>query len=166
MPPDEYCRKCDNSAYTNAAAKLALSGPANAARLFGQKVNAEQEIWEQLSSKIWMPFDENNGVMLEYEGYRAGTWWSLISYIVVLTCININASVPMVSCFVGNNFRALNLASKDLNCKEFIIKWVISSLSEPPNSYSPVPSCCYFFNLIVSSFYSFLSQIFRIRLIF
>ncbi|VUZ47343.1 unnamed protein product [Hymenolepis diminuta] len=73
MPPDEYCDSCDNSAYTNAAASLALSGPAVIARLFGQKVSAEQEIWESLSTKIWMPFSEKDGVMLEYEGYKDGT---------------------------------------------------------------------------------------------
>ncbi|VDN97749.1 unnamed protein product [Rodentolepis nana] len=73
MPPDEYCHSCDNSAYTNAAASLALSGPAVISRLFGQKVSAEQDIWENLSTKIWMPFDEKDGVMLEYEGYKSGT---------------------------------------------------------------------------------------------
>lgn len=72
MPPDEYCHKCDNSAYTNAAASLALAGPAVMSRLFGQKVTSEQEIWEGLSTKIWMPFDEKTGVMLEYEGYKFG----------------------------------------------------------------------------------------------
>lgn len=72
MPPDEYCDDCDNSAYTNAAASLALSGPAVIARLFGRKVSAEQEIWESLSTKIWMPFSEKDGVMLEYEGYKDG----------------------------------------------------------------------------------------------
>ncbi|KAM7542356.1 hypothetical protein Aperf_G00000000479 [Anoplocephala perfoliata] len=73
MPPDEYCHKCDNSAYTNAAASLALAGPALMSRLFGWKVTNEQEIWESLSTKIWMPFDENAGVMLEHEGYKYGT---------------------------------------------------------------------------------------------
>nr|CDS25713.1 acid trehalase protein 1 [Hymenolepis microstoma] len=73
MPPDEYCHCCDNSAYTNAAASLALSGPAVVSRLFGQKVSAEQDIWESLSTKIWMPFDEKDGVMLEYEDYKNGT---------------------------------------------------------------------------------------------
>ena len=72
MPPDEYCCNCDNSAYTNAAAKLALSGPARVARLFGQTPSADQVAWESMSHSVWMPFDPLERVMLEYEGYKTG----------------------------------------------------------------------------------------------
>ena len=72
MPPDEYCSKCDNSAYTNAAAALALAGPAVMSRLFNQEVTDDQNTWEAISHKIWMPFDEEEGVMLEYENYKTG----------------------------------------------------------------------------------------------
>ncbi len=73
MPPDEYKHRCDNSAYTNAAAALALSGPARMERLFKGEVTSDQKSWEDIAKLIWMPFDETEGVMLEYEGYIDGT---------------------------------------------------------------------------------------------
>ena len=70
MPPDEYCSNCDNSAYTNAAAASALIGPASMSRLFHKEVTKDQAAWENIARKIWMPFDEKEGVMLEYEKYE------------------------------------------------------------------------------------------------
>ncbi|VDD78979.1 unnamed protein product [Mesocestoides corti] len=72
MPPDEFCARCDNSAYTNAAAAAALAGPARMSRLFRRDVTVSQKAWEDLSSQIWMPFDATEKVMLEYEGYDSG----------------------------------------------------------------------------------------------
>ncbi|KAL7058918.1 hypothetical protein AAHC03_013814 [Spirometra sp. Aus1] len=73
MPPDEYVSTCNNSAYTNAVVAIALSGPAKLARLFGAEVTPEEDLWEQLSSQIWMPLDQENQVMLEHEDYKDGT---------------------------------------------------------------------------------------------
>uniref|UniRef100_A0A183SW52 Protein-glucosylgalactosylhydroxylysine glucosidase n=1 Tax=Schistocephalus solidus TaxID=70667 RepID=A0A183SW52_SCHSO len=73
MPPDEYVSACNNSAYTNAVVAIALSGPAKLARLFEASVSPEEDLWEQLSSQIWMPVDQKNQVMLEHEDYKDGT---------------------------------------------------------------------------------------------
>lgn len=75
MPPDEYVHKCDNSAYTNAAASLALAAPAKFSRLFdpsGASITATQQMWEELSTKIVMPFDTENEVMLEHDSFPPG----------------------------------------------------------------------------------------------
>lgn len=68
QPPDEDHHDVDNSAYTNAAAALAIRHAMEAAALVGQPVHPR---WAEVAKGIvaTIPFDRANQRHLEYDGY-------------------------------------------------------------------------------------------------
>jgi trehalose/maltose hydrolase-like predicted phosphorylase len=66
IPPDEYVEHADNSAYTNAVARISIEFTSKVLRLFGYTVPS---LYAEVSSKLRMPFDAKNRVHLEYDGY-------------------------------------------------------------------------------------------------
>lgn len=65
--PDEYSNGVDDGVYTNAVAALALRNAAAAARLIGAPVPPQ---WSRIADRLRMPFDAQNGVFQQYDGYR------------------------------------------------------------------------------------------------
>ena len=71
IPPDEYNEHVDNSAYTNAIAKLSLQWAIEAHEL----VDITVPSWHKYADKIYIPFDEDTKFHPEFDGYKIGTWY-------------------------------------------------------------------------------------------
>eukprot|EP00771_Trimastix_marina_P001345 gnl/Trimastix_PCT/2411.p1 GENE.gnl/Trimastix_PCT/2411~~gnl/Trimastix_PCT/2411.p1 ORF type:complete len:755 (+),score=209.85 gnl/Trimastix_PCT/2411:57-2267(+) len=69
IPPDEYAVDVDNSAFTNAAAQIALRFASEAARTLGHP-RRRWENWAQIAEQMFIPFDARRNIHPEYEGYR------------------------------------------------------------------------------------------------
>lgn len=63
---DEYAAHVNNDAFTNAAARATLRIATRASALVGEAAPAE---WEHIAEKIYIPYDEQHGRHLEYDGY-------------------------------------------------------------------------------------------------
>lgn len=72
IPPDESAcgadgpRTVDNSAFTNAIARWNLWAAIGVCRILGQDV---PDRWEEIADKIYVPWDSELGVFVEYDGY-------------------------------------------------------------------------------------------------
>ena len=69
MPPDEYARHVNNSAYTNIIAQMALQAPQIAYKL----LNISQTRWQRFAKNMYIPFNNDEQYHPEYEGYEKGT---------------------------------------------------------------------------------------------
>jgi trehalose/maltose hydrolase-like predicted phosphorylase len=69
--PNEAIIDVDNNAYTNAIARLTLQLAVQAARLLGDPPNPR---WEQIASKLFIPFDESRKIHPEHEGDLEGRY--------------------------------------------------------------------------------------------
>ena len=65
--PDEYSNGVDDAVYTNAVAATALRDATQAAKLIGQSSPAA---WTTIADHLRMPFDEDEQVFLQYDGYK------------------------------------------------------------------------------------------------
>jgi len=70
MGPDEYNFPVDNSAYTNVAAAETLRIATKAAELIGV---AADPSWSRVADGLRVPFDEELGIHLQYDGYDGVT---------------------------------------------------------------------------------------------
>lgn len=64
--PDEYSNGVDDGVFTNAGAALTLRNAAEAARLVGEPAPPQ---WNRIADGLRIPFDRENGVFRQYEGY-------------------------------------------------------------------------------------------------
>ena len=69
--PNEAIIDVDNNTYTNAIARLTLHLAAQAALLLGDPPNPR---WEQIASKLYVPFDESRRIHPEHEGDLEGRY--------------------------------------------------------------------------------------------
>ncbi len=69
VPPDESAELVNNSAYTNAIAKMNLQIAARAAALTGQRPNPR---WGEVASKLYIPFDPKTRRFIAFDGYGSG----------------------------------------------------------------------------------------------
>ncbi|XP_039619546.1 protein-glucosylgalactosylhydroxylysine glucosidase isoform X2 [Polypterus senegalus] len=69
MPPDEYHVDVDNSVYTNVVAKYSLEFAVELAQLLQIKVPKE---WQEVGSKIKVPFDLDDQYHPEFDGFQKG----------------------------------------------------------------------------------------------
>lgn len=69
VPPDENADIVDNSAYTNAIARMNLDFASRAARLIGRSPDPK---WEQVAAKLYIPFDPKANRFVAYDGYSGG----------------------------------------------------------------------------------------------
>lgn len=67
---DEFAHIQDNNAYTSYSAAWTLRLAAGLARKLGREFPEE---WEQIADKIWIPFDKDRQLYIEYEGYNGET---------------------------------------------------------------------------------------------
>lgn len=67
VPPDENADLVNNSAYTNAIAKLNLEIAARAAKLVGASPNSK---WLDVAAKMYIPFDFKNRRFVPFDGYK------------------------------------------------------------------------------------------------
>mgnify|MGYP001096637977 CR=1 FL=1 len=67
VPPDENADLVNNSAYTNAIAKLNLEIAIKAARLVGASLNSK---WSDVAKKMYIPFDHKNRRFIPFDGYK------------------------------------------------------------------------------------------------
>ena len=65
--PDEYSNGVDDGVFTNAGAALALRNATRAAAILGEDVPAQ---WAVIADHLRMPFDDENQVFLQYDGYQ------------------------------------------------------------------------------------------------
>src|SRR3954469_5817376 len=65
--PDEYSNGVDDGVFTNAGAATALRNATRAAKLLGESVPAQ---WTTIADHMRMPFDAQNNVFLQYDGYQ------------------------------------------------------------------------------------------------
>ena len=72
IPPDEYADHVNNSAFTNAVAKLALRQAAKAAAVLGVDA-ANVSAWLAGDAALSLPFNASAQFHPEYDGYEPGT---------------------------------------------------------------------------------------------
>jgi len=65
--PDEYSNGINDGAFTNAGAAIALRNATRAASILGEQAPAQ---WTTIADHLRMPFDEQNQVFLQYDGYQ------------------------------------------------------------------------------------------------
>jgi trehalose/maltose hydrolase-like predicted phosphorylase len=65
--PDEYSNGVNDGVFTNAGAATALRNATRAAKLLGESVPAQ---WTTIADHLRMPFDAQNNVFLQYDGYQ------------------------------------------------------------------------------------------------
>jgi trehalose/maltose hydrolase-like predicted phosphorylase len=70
MGPDEYHFPVNNSVYTNVAAAETLRIATRAAKVIGMPADPE---WDRVADGLRIPFDENRGIHLQYDGYQGET---------------------------------------------------------------------------------------------
>lgn len=68
--PDEIAHVQDNNAFTNYGAKVTLLLAEKLVKKIGGTVNPK---WREIAEKLWIPFDEKNQRIIEYEGYNGQT---------------------------------------------------------------------------------------------
>lgn len=74
IPPDEYAVNVNNSIYTNAIAQISLDFALEMINTFNLSVPADTlQRYRQVSANIYIPFDANKQIHLEYEGYSGQT---------------------------------------------------------------------------------------------
>lgn len=69
VPPDESAELVNNSVYTNAIAKLNLEIADRAATILGERRNPK---WQEVASKIYIPFDSARRRFIAFDGYGKG----------------------------------------------------------------------------------------------
>lgn len=67
VPPDENAEIIDNSAYTNAIAKMNLGLAIKAAKLVGAAPNTK---WAEVSNKLYIPFDTAKKRFIAFDNYK------------------------------------------------------------------------------------------------
>jgi trehalose/maltose hydrolase-like predicted phosphorylase len=67
VPPDENADFVDNSAYTNAIAKMNLDIASRAAKLAGTSANPK---WSEVAAKLYIPFDAKAKRFIAFDGYK------------------------------------------------------------------------------------------------
>jgi trehalose/maltose hydrolase-like predicted phosphorylase len=72
IPPDEYADHVNNSAFTNAVAKLTLRHAVDAAALLGV-ANASVAAWRDADARLSVPYNAGAAWHPEYDGYVQGT---------------------------------------------------------------------------------------------
>ena len=72
IPPDEYADHVNNSAFTNAVAKLTLRHAVDAAALLGV-ANASVAAWRDADARLSVPYNASAAWHPEYDGYVQGT---------------------------------------------------------------------------------------------
>jgi trehalose/maltose hydrolase-like predicted phosphorylase len=65
--PDEYSNGVNDGVFTNAGAALALRNATRAAAILGKQVPSQ---WTVIADHLRMPFDDQNQVFLQYDGYQ------------------------------------------------------------------------------------------------
>jgi hypothetical protein len=70
--PDEYAVNVNNSVYTNAAAQLSLQFAVEACGLLNVSCR-NSATWQEVASRMYIPFDASLGIHPEYDGYAGGT---------------------------------------------------------------------------------------------
>jgi trehalose/maltose hydrolase-like predicted phosphorylase len=65
--PDEYSNGVDDGVFTNAGAALALRNATRAAAILGKRAPTD---WAVIADRLRMPFDDQNQVFLQYDGYQ------------------------------------------------------------------------------------------------
>ncbi|XP_078315125.1 protein-glucosylgalactosylhydroxylysine glucosidase-like isoform X2 [Crassostrea virginica] len=70
MPPDEWHQQVNNSAYTNAVAKLSLLLPEFVGKLQNTKPNPK---YKEIADKIYIPFDKHLDYHPEFDGFTLNT---------------------------------------------------------------------------------------------
>jgi trehalose/maltose hydrolase-like predicted phosphorylase len=65
--PDEYSNGVNDGVFTNAGAATALRNATRAAQILGEPVPAQ---WTTIADKLRMPFDQQNQVFVQYDGYQ------------------------------------------------------------------------------------------------
>lgn len=66
VPPDEYAILVNNSIFTNAVAQVSFEIATNLSKQLGIQPNP---LWTEYAKKIYLPFDQNKNIHLEFEGY-------------------------------------------------------------------------------------------------
>ena len=66
MPPDEWNYPVNNSAYTNAVAKISLLLPRYAYGLMGQTA---PKVYEEVAKLMYMPVDREKNYHPEFDGF-------------------------------------------------------------------------------------------------
>lgn len=89
MPPDEYHFPVNNSVYTNYIAQKAIRLPAYVCKLTGCKVPAR---YEEVASKIKIPFDESLLYHPEFDGYNTSVTVKQADVILLGWPLNMNMS--------------------------------------------------------------------------
>eukprot|EP01122_Echinamoeba_exundans_P016203 TRINITY_DN813_c0_g1_i5.p1 TRINITY_DN813_c0_g1~~TRINITY_DN813_c0_g1_i5.p1 ORF type:complete len:666 (+),score=37.76 TRINITY_DN813_c0_g1_i5:1105-3102(+) len=69
--PDEYAVNVNNSAYTNAAARLSLEFAVEICGLLNVSCQ-NAGAWGEIASQMYIPFDSSRGIHPEYDGYTGG----------------------------------------------------------------------------------------------
>ena len=67
VPPDENAELVNNSAYTNAIAKMNLEFASRAAKLTGQPANPK---WGSVAAKLYIPYDARAKRFIAHDGYK------------------------------------------------------------------------------------------------
>ena len=67
VPPDESAELVNNSAYTNAIAKINLEIASRAGKLVGASVNPK---WREVAAKLYIPFDAKARRFIAFDGYK------------------------------------------------------------------------------------------------
>jgi len=67
VPPDENADRVNNSAYTNAIAKMNLEIASRAAKLTGEAANPK---WREVAAKLYIPFDAKAKRFIAFDGYK------------------------------------------------------------------------------------------------
>ncbi len=70
VPPDENAELVNNSAYTNAVAKMNLQIAIQAAKLTHLPANPK---WAEVADRMYIPFDAANKRFIAHDGYRGDT---------------------------------------------------------------------------------------------
>jgi trehalose/maltose hydrolase-like predicted phosphorylase len=65
--PDEYSNGVNDGVFTNAGAATALRNATRAAQILGEPAPAQ---WKKIADNLRMPFDEQNQVFVQYDGYQ------------------------------------------------------------------------------------------------
>lgn len=72
VPPDEFSDHKNNSAYTNAVARISLKFAIEALTVLG-KQNEIPKNYSEIAEKLRIPFNEELGIHSEYDGYGGHT---------------------------------------------------------------------------------------------
>jgi nigerose phosphorylase len=70
--PDEYHERVNNNAYTNRMAKFALDTAIAVAELmeWHDQLGAELDDWQDMSTNLWIPEPDDNGIIPQFDGYE------------------------------------------------------------------------------------------------